>query len=68
MEGVLSRLGPLARRNGGDNREADRGEAGGWEVVGTWSEARHVHSLWDAIDVTRAAHDQVLAVDVTRMP
>ena len=74
MEGVLSRLGTLARRDGGGGREADRGEASGWEVVGTRSEAQHVLAWQDAIDTIGAAHGQALAdshaltADVTRAP
>ena len=73
MEGILSRLGSLARRSGGDSREADRGEASGWEVVGTRSEARHVRAWRDVIGTTEEAHGQALAnghalaTDMTRV-
>ena len=61
MEGVLSRLGALARHSDGGSREADRGEVSGREVVGTRLEARHVRAWRDAIGTTGAAHGQALA-------
>ena len=49
MEGVLSHLGALAWHSGGGSREADMGEASGWEVVGTQLEAQHVWGIYPRV-------------------